>query len=52
MNDVNEIFNLINNSYKICITGHKSPDGDCIGSVMALYHFLKPFKKDLTVFIC
>lgn len=51
MNDVKEIFNLINNSYKICIAGHKAPDGDCIGSVMALYHFLKPFKKDLTVLI-
>ena len=51
MNDVNEIFNLINNSYKICIAGHKAPDGDCIGSVMALYHFLKPFNKDVTVCI-
>ncbi len=51
MNDVNEIFNLINNSYKICITGHKAPDGDCIGSVMALYHFLKPFNKEISVFI-
>ncbi len=51
MNDVNEIFNLINNSYKICLAGHKAPDGDCIGSVMALYHFLKPFNKEVTVFI-
>ena len=51
MNDVNEIFNLINSSYKICIAGHKAPDGDCIGSVMALYHFLKPFNKNVSVFI-
>ena len=50
-NDVNEIFNLINNSYKICIAGHKTPDGDCIGSVMALYNFLQPLKKDVTVYI-
>ncbi len=51
MNDVTEIFNLINNSKNICIAGHKAPDGDCIGSVMALYHFLKPLDKKLTVCI-
>ncbi len=51
MNDVKEVFNLINNSQNICIAGHKAPDGDCIGSVMALYEFLKPFNKSLTVCI-
>lgn len=51
MNDVKEIFNLINNSKNICIAGHKAPDGDCIGSVMALYEFLKPLEKNLTVCI-
>ncbi|HBC30015.1 MAG TPA: bifunctional oligoribonuclease/PAP phosphatase NrnA [Clostridiales bacterium] len=48
-NDVKEIFNLINTSDKICIAGHKAPDGDCIGSVMALYNFLKPLNKNITV---
>ena len=51
MNDVKEIFNLIKNSHNICIAGHKAPDGDCIGSVMALYEFLKPLNKELTVCI-
>lgn len=51
MNDVKEIFNLINSSQNICIAGHKAPDGDCIGSVMALYEFLKPCGKNLTVCI-
>lgn len=51
MNDVKEVFNLINNSQNICIAGHKAPDGDCIGSVMALYEFLKPLNKELTVCI-
>lgn len=51
MNDVNEIFSLINTSYTICIAGHKAPDGDCIGSVMALYHFLKQFKENIKVYI-
>ena len=48
-NDVKEVFNLINISQNICIAGHKAPDGDCIGSVMALYEFLKPLNKNLTV---
>lgn len=51
MNDVTEVFNLINNSKNICIAGHKAPDGDCIGSVMALYEFIKPLNKDITVCI-
>ncbi|HQB63656.1 MAG TPA: DHH family phosphoesterase, partial [Sedimentibacter sp.] len=46
-NDVKEVFDLINNSDRICIAGHKAPDGDCIGSVMALYSFLKPLGKQL-----
>lgn len=50
-NDVNEILKLINTSDKICIAGHTAPDGDCIGSVMALYKFLKPLKKNLRVMI-
>ena len=51
MNDVKEVFNLINSSQNICIAGHKAPDGDCIGSVMALYDLLKPFNKNQTVCI-
>lgn len=51
LNDVKEVFSLINISQNICIAGHKAPDGDCIGSVMALYEFLKPYNKNLTVCI-
>lgn len=50
-NDIKEVFNLINYSKKICIAGHKAPDGDCIGSVMALYYFLKDRNKDITVLL-
>lgn len=40
-NNIKDFFNEIDNSDKICVIGHVSPDGDCIGSVMALYEFLK-----------
>lgn len=49
LNNVNEIFDIIDKSNNICIAGHKAPDGDCIGSVMALYEFLKPMNKNLSV---
>ncbi len=48
-NDVKEIFDIIDKSNDICIAGHKGPDGDCIGSVMALYELLKTTGKNLTV---
>lgn len=51
LNSVFEIFDIIDKSDSICIAGHKAPDGDCIGSVMALYEFLKPMNKKLTVCI-
>lgn len=51
MNDVKEIFDIINKSENICIAGHKAPDGDCIGSVMALYEFLIQFNKHADVYI-
>jgi len=48
-NDVKEIFDILDKSNDICIAGHKGPDGDCIGSVMALYELLKPTGKNITV---
>ena len=33
----------------IAITGHKHPDGDCVGSCMAMYYFLKDNFADKTV---
>jgi len=41
------IFNLIEESKTICVIGHKSPDGDCIGSVTAMYLYLKSLGKEV-----
>lgn len=49
-NNIKEFFNVIDNSDKICIIGHVAPDGDCIGSVMALYEFLiMEYDKELCI---
>lgn len=45
--DSDGIFRLINESNTICVAGHKSPDGDCIGSVTAMYMYLKELGKDV-----
>lgn len=42
-----EIKETIENAKFVVITTHKSPDGDAVGSSMALYHYLK--KNDKTV---
>ncbi len=45
-----ERFNsLVKNAKNIVITAHKSPDGDSIGSSLALYHYLKQEHQNVQV---
>jgi len=44
-----EIIKKIKEASKIVITAHKSPDGDAIGSTVALYHFCKKLGKEAYV---
>lgn len=44
-----KILAQINLAEKIVITSHKSPDGDSIGSSMALFHFLKKLNKEVSI---
>ena len=46
MMKINEI---IGDAEKIGIAGHIRPDGDCIGSCMSLYNYLKKNRPDLDV---
>ena len=48
--DYKDIFQKIKTASKIIITSHKSPDGDSLGSSLALYHFIKKF--NLNVALC
>lgn len=43
------IYQAISNAHAIVITAHKSPDGDSIGSSMALFHLLQKWQKNVTV---
>ncbi len=46
MKKINEI---IGDAKKIGIAGHVRPDGDCVGSCMALYNYLKKNRPDVEV---
>ena len=43
---MNEIITYINDASRVVIFTHQSPDGDAMGSCIALYHFLKMCGKD------
>ena len=41
-----EIFeDSIRKAGSICVLGHVSPDGDCFGSVLAVYHYIKRLRE-------
>lgn len=42
---------LILNAERIVVTTHKNPDGDAIGSAMAMHHFLKSIGKKPTTIL-
>ncbi len=46
-----DILKLCEHAEYIGISGHIRPDGDCVGSCMALYHYLTKKLKDAHVFV-
>ena len=46
---VSAIENIISESNRIVLLSHKNPDGDALGSSLALYHYLKARGKEVTV---
>jgi len=42
-------FQKIQRAQNIVITSHKSPDGDSLGSSLALFNFIKSFNKNVSV---
>lgn len=48
---MNEMLRLITQSNNILVLTHESPDGDAIGSSMAMYHMLKDMNKMVDIVI-
>lgn len=49
--NVTAIMETIERSEKIVITTHLSPDGDALGSSLALYHYLKNIGKQVRIIV-
>ena len=47
--EISELKSLLSSSKKIAIIPHRNPDGDAIGSTLALMHYLKQHKHDVTI---
>lgn len=47
--DFEKFYQIIEKHSGFVITTHVNPDGDAIGSEMALYHFIKSYKKQVKV---
>ena len=49
MQPIEDFFFQLPNPKKVIITTHQKPDGDAMGSVLGLYHFLIQFEHTVTV---
>lgn len=49
MREASKIIELINESAKIVVTSHKSPDGDSVGSSLGLARFIQALGKDVVI---
>ena len=47
--EIEDIKALISTAKRIVIVPHKNPDGDAMGSTLALYHYLKAYGHKVTV---
>ena len=49
MQPIEQFYPILNQPFKAVITGHQKPDGDAMGSTLALAHFLKQLGHEVTV---
>ena len=48
---MNQIIKILKKSKSVAVFGHQSPDGDCLGSISAIYFLLKSLGKNINAFI-
>jgi len=48
---IKEFEKILKNNQSFVLFGHQNPDGDAVGSVLAMYLFLKKIKKDVTAIV-
>ena len=45
------ILDLVKDAGTIAVAGHVNPDGDCIGSTLAIYNYLKKTGKNVDIYL-
>lgn len=50
--DINKFVSLVQGADRIAIVSHKSPDGDSVGSSMAMYHWLRAWTPEKDIQVC
>ncbi|MCK5391490.1 MAG: bifunctional oligoribonuclease/PAP phosphatase NrnA, partial [Deltaproteobacteria bacterium] len=50
MNELEKVLNLIGESNRVLITSHQNPDGDALGSMLALGLGLEKIGKDVVFY--
>ena len=51
MENINELKQLLKIKKSIALVGHRNPDGDAIGSCLALYHFFRNNGHDVSIHV-
>lgn len=46
---IGDVKELLGTAKRVCITSHRNPDGDAIGSSLGLYHYLIQLNHEVTV---
>lgn len=50
MNNIADLKELLSTPKKVAIVSHRNPDGDAIGSSLALFHYLSRYRHEATVY--
>ena len=45
----NDFLTMIEQADTIAITGHVRPDGDCVGSTLGVYNYIRKYYPDVDV---
>ena len=44
-----EIDSILKDAQSVAVSGHVRPDGDCVGSCLATYNYIKTWYPDIDV---
>ena len=49
---MSQLLTMIEAADSVVILGHTNPDGDCVGSALGMYHYIRTWKPEKEVMVC